>query len=202
MWMDSGYTRKRALSEPLRSWYDLLRNQYASSCSFFLPFFHLVVTVQHVFHHVIKIRQLFLRPAACLASTISELEWVLTTANAAGTNSLTCLPKHWAECKLLITNNKTMRQLVGHCLTNIGSREWYVAFKSLTNPSIFTCTHFLRWMFLMQYFFPFRTFCYNSRRSSEMARQYAQQWTVVGWWWWCYNVILHYKYFFNLDILL
>jgi hypothetical protein len=38
------------------------------------------------FHHaVIKIRHLFLRQV---------LEWMLTIANAAGTNGLTCLPKH------------------------------------------------------------------------------------------------------------
>jgi hypothetical protein len=80
---------------------------------------------------MIKIRKLFLRPAACLASLIKGLIshhqpidlptagaqaflmdylqgerahnpprgpsadwWVLTTANAASTNGLTCLPKH------------------------------------------------------------------------------------------------------------
>jgi hypothetical protein len=47
----------------------------------------------HVFHHiVIEIRQLFLRPAWRHPS--SKLEWVLMTVNAAGTNVLTCLPKH------------------------------------------------------------------------------------------------------------
>jgi hypothetical protein len=41
------------------------------------------------FHHVVtKIRQLFLRLAACLTSTLLELEWVETTTNAAGTNGL------------------------------------------------------------------------------------------------------------------
>jgi hypothetical protein len=36
-----------------------------------------------------------LRPAACLTRQPSlKLEWMLTTAYAAGTNSLTCLPKH------------------------------------------------------------------------------------------------------------
>jgi hypothetical protein len=61
---------------------------------FFLPLSHKVGSVQHVFHHiVIKIRQLFLRPAVCLTSTL-KLEQVLTTANAAGNNGLTCLPKH------------------------------------------------------------------------------------------------------------
>jgi hypothetical protein len=45
------------------------------------------------FHHVvIKTRPLFLRPAACRQASLKL--WVLTTANAAGTNSLTCLPKH------------------------------------------------------------------------------------------------------------
>jgi hypothetical protein len=44
------------------------------------------------FHNVvIKIRQLFLRPAVCLTSTLLESG---ATANAAGTNGLTCLPKH------------------------------------------------------------------------------------------------------------
>jgi hypothetical protein len=46
------------------------------------------------FHHVmIKIRQLFLRPAACLTSTLLETG-VATNANAAKTNGLICLPKH------------------------------------------------------------------------------------------------------------
>jgi hypothetical protein len=44
------------------------------------------------FHHVIKIRQLFLQPAWRQPSL--KLEWVLTIANATGTNGLTCLPKH------------------------------------------------------------------------------------------------------------
>jgi hypothetical protein len=35
---------------------------------------------------VLKIRQLFLRPAVCLMSTLLEMEWMLMTANAAGTN--------------------------------------------------------------------------------------------------------------------
>jgi hypothetical protein len=63
-----------------------------------------VVSVQHVFHHVvIKIRQLFLQPAACLTSTLLETG---VTANAAGTNSLTCLPKHGRDRddKLLVTH--------------------------------------------------------------------------------------------------
>jgi hypothetical protein len=43
------------------------------------------------FHDVvIKIRQLFSRPAACL-------RWVQITANAAETNGLTCLPKHGGD---------------------------------------------------------------------------------------------------------
>jgi hypothetical protein len=42
-------------------------------------------------HVVIKIRHLFLRPAVCLLSTLLETG---ADANAAGTNSLTCLPKH------------------------------------------------------------------------------------------------------------
>jgi hypothetical protein len=31
-------------------------------------------SVQHVFHHVVKTWQLFLRPAACLTSTLLETE--------------------------------------------------------------------------------------------------------------------------------
>jgi hypothetical protein len=52
--------------------------------------------VQHVFHHVvIKIWQLFLRPAACLTSTLLKtlkLEWVLTIANAAETKGFNTFP--------------------------------------------------------------------------------------------------------------
>jgi hypothetical protein len=62
------------------------------------------------FHHVvIKIRQLFLRPAACLTSTLLELERVLTTANAARANDLTCLPKHGGarDNKFLVINQMT-----------------------------------------------------------------------------------------------
>jgi hypothetical protein len=60
---------------------------------FFLPLSHSVGLVQHVFHHVvIMIRQLFLRLTWRQPSL--KLEWVLTTANAAGTNSSTCLSKH------------------------------------------------------------------------------------------------------------
>jgi hypothetical protein len=52
---------------------------------FFLLLCHQVGLAQHVFHHVV-IRQLFLRAAACLTSTL--LETGVTTANTAGTNSL------------------------------------------------------------------------------------------------------------------
>jgi hypothetical protein len=53
-----------------------------------------VRSIQHVFYHVgIKIRLLFSRPAAWRQPSL-KLEWVLTTANAAGTNGLTWLPKH------------------------------------------------------------------------------------------------------------
>jgi hypothetical protein len=54
-----------------------------------------VGSVRHVFHHVvIKIRQLFYdRPPAWHQLSL-KLEWVVTTANVAGTNDLTCLPKH------------------------------------------------------------------------------------------------------------
>jgi hypothetical protein len=49
-------------------WEDTLRFFF-----FFLPLSHLLWSVQHVFHHVvIKIRQLFLRPATCLMSTLLE----------------------------------------------------------------------------------------------------------------------------------
>jgi hypothetical protein len=45
------------------------------------------------FHHVmIKIQQLFLR--LVLRQPSLKLQWVQTTANTAGTNGLTCLPKH------------------------------------------------------------------------------------------------------------
>jgi hypothetical protein len=55
---------------------------------------------------MIKIRQL-LRPATCLTSTLLETR-MLTTANAAGTNGLTCLPKHGIarDNKFLNTNIK------------------------------------------------------------------------------------------------
>jgi pimeloyl-ACP methyl ester carboxylesterase len=33
-----------------------------------------------------------------------KLEWVLTTVNAAGTNSLTCLPKHGMHYKLILNS--------------------------------------------------------------------------------------------------
>jgi hypothetical protein len=99
---------------------------------------------QNVRHHVvIKIRELFLQPAACLTSTLLETGvatsayycphcwdtglpyglhirrkghnpprgpsagwWVLTTANAAGPNGLTCLRKHGEarDNKFLVTS--------------------------------------------------------------------------------------------------
>jgi hypothetical protein len=61
---------------------------------FYLPLSYKVGPVQHVFYHVaIKIRQLFLHQPDS-AIIFLNFEWVLTTANASGTNSLTCLPKH------------------------------------------------------------------------------------------------------------
>jgi hypothetical protein len=83
-------------------YFNLLFCQYCTFI-FFLKwknFFSFLPTISRVgakcFHHVmIKIRQLFLRPAACLTSTHLETTvGVLTTADAAGTNGLTCLPKH------------------------------------------------------------------------------------------------------------
>jgi hypothetical protein len=48
-------------------------NYFPFSVLFFLPLSHYVGSVQHVFHHVVvKIRHLFLRPAACLTSALLE----------------------------------------------------------------------------------------------------------------------------------
>jgi hypothetical protein len=47
--------------------------QQRDRCMSDIVFFFPPLSVQHVFHHVvIKIRQLFLRPAACLTSTLLE----------------------------------------------------------------------------------------------------------------------------------
>jgi hypothetical protein len=74
-----------------------------------------VGSVQHVFYHDV-IRRLFLRPAACLTSTLLETGEVLTTANVAGTNGLMCLPKHGGarDNKFLVTH--PMTGLCEHCL--------------------------------------------------------------------------------------
>jgi hypothetical protein len=46
------------------------------------------------YHVVIKIRHLFYDQSPAWRQPSLKLEWMLTTVNAAGTNSLTCLPKH------------------------------------------------------------------------------------------------------------
>jgi hypothetical protein len=54
--------------------------------------------VQHVFYHVvIKIRQLFLRPAACLTSTLLEIGVGANHCKCNRENGLTCLPKHGSD---------------------------------------------------------------------------------------------------------
>jgi hypothetical protein len=88
---------------------DIQKNTPKKSSSFFHPY----PTKWGRYNGRKKIRQLFLRPAACLTSTVLELEWVLTTKNAAGTNSLTCLPNHggardnkfWSPIRRLIYTN-------------------------------------------------------------------------------------------------
>jgi hypothetical protein len=78
-----------------------LGNKYAAWTTyihiyFFLPLSHEVGSVQHVFYHVvIKIHRqhFYFRQLVCCQPAL-KLEWVLTIANVAGTNSLTCLPKH------------------------------------------------------------------------------------------------------------
>jgi hypothetical protein len=60
------------------------------------------------FHHVV-IRQLFYdRLPACYQPFLG-IEWVLTVANAAGTNGLKCLPKHGGarDSEFLVTHSTT-----------------------------------------------------------------------------------------------
>jgi hypothetical protein len=74
-------------------WCGLLANRADRQTTLFVSYPY-PVGYNVFFHHlVIKIRQLFLRPAACLMSTLLE-SGVGATANASGTNGLTCLPKH------------------------------------------------------------------------------------------------------------
>jgi hypothetical protein len=68
---------------------------FLSSFFFILPLSHQVGWVQHVFNNVVNRfgSYFYDRPHAWHQSSL-KLEVVLTTANAAGTNGLTCLLKH------------------------------------------------------------------------------------------------------------
>jgi hypothetical protein len=68
------------------------QTQYKQTCSFILSFSYSYPTVGSV-QHVSIMLQLFLRLVAWRQPSL-KLEWMLTTANAAGTTSLKCLPKH------------------------------------------------------------------------------------------------------------
>jgi hypothetical protein len=91
------------------------------------------------------IRQLFLRQAACLTSTLLKLEWVLTTANAAGTNGLPCLPTYGGarDNKFLVTHPMTDQCCLAFAIVH--RAHWPQGHQAPHWSDIMVSHLFLRW---------------------------------------------------------
>jgi hypothetical protein len=84
---------------------------------------HLVGSVQHVFHHVvIKIRQLFLRRAACMTSTLHETG-VGANDCKCSRDCLTYLPNKGVWPKFIISVTHPMTDLCERCLASAIARR-------------------------------------------------------------------------------
>jgi hypothetical protein len=100
------------------------------------PFPHWAGSVQHVFHHVvIKIRQLLLRPAACLTSTLLGNRYIYLL--------IQFMTAYWFPSQALSSQtiyyiiNYTIRKL--HLNNNSTLKIWYYEFKNVNQCNTNHC---------------------------------------------------------------